>query len=373
MRTERYLRQILFHPIGKEGQRRLAEASAVVVGCGAIGSTTASLLARSGIGYLRVIDRDVLEESNLQRQELFDEEDLREGLPKALAAEKRLRRINSTIRVEGITADLNPANAETLLRDAQVILDGTDNFETRLLLNDYALKTGTPWIYSACLGSQALLMDVLPGKTLCLRCLVDSIPLPGSLPTCETAGILAPAAKLIASIQTTEALKILTNHQEALISGLVNIDLWKGSFQKVDTQTAFIGSGPATPSPTCPACQKGEYEFLNAKGFSLTTTLCGSNAVQITPGGNAGNGAKIDLLALSRRLQSTLGVDNISQSPYLLKFRCRDRALALSKADRPEGLSLHLEMVIFPDGRALLFGTQDTSLARTLYSQYVGL
>jgi adenylyltransferase/sulfurtransferase len=365
MRTERYLRQILFHPIGKEGQRRLAEASAVVVGCGAIGSTTASLLARSGIGYLRVIDRDVLEESNLQRQELFDEEDLREGLPKALAAEKRLRRINSTIHVEGITADLNPTNAETLLRDAQVILDGTDNFETRLLLNDYALKTRTPWIYSACLGSQALLMNVLPGKTLCLRCLVDSVPLPGSLPTCETAGILAPAAKLIASIQTTEALKILTNHQEALISGLVNIDLWKGSFQKVDTQTA--------PSPTCPACQKGEYEFLNAKSFSLTTTLCGSNAVQITPGGNAGNGTKIDLHALSLRLQSTLGVDNISQSPYLLKFRCRDRALALSKTDRPEGLSLRLEMVIFPDGRAMLFGTQDTSLARTLYSQYVGL
>src|SRR3989338_7024676 len=385
MRTERYLRQILFHPIGKEGQRRLAEASAVVVGCGAIGSTTASLLARSGIGYLRVIDRDVLEESNLQRQELFDEEDLREGLPKALAAEKRLRRINSTISVEGITADLNPANAETLLRDAQVILDGTDNFETRLLLNDYALKTGTPWIYSACLGSQALLMDVLPGKTLCLRCLVDSIPLPGSLPTCETAGILAPAAKLIASIQTTEALKILTNHQEALISGLVNIDLWKGSFQKVDTKTA---PSPTCPEPgrfrACPACQKGEYEFLNAKSFSLTTTLCGSNAVQITPGGNAENGAKIDLLALSRRLQSALGVDNISQSPYLLKFNCRDRArpkyggfstlaLSNSKTDRPEGLSLRLEMVVFPDGRVLLFGTQDTSLARTLYSQYVGL
>ncbi len=344
MKTDRYLRQILFKPIGEKGQKRLAKARAVVVGCGAIGSTTASLLTRSGVGYLRVVDRDILEESNLQRQELFDEEDLKEGLPKALAAEKKLLRINSTVRIEGVVADLNPANAETLLGDAQVILDCTDNFETRLLLNDCALKNKTPWIYAACLGSQALLMDIIPGKTPCLRCLVDSAPAPGSLPTCETAGILAPAARLIASLQTAEALKILSGNTEALITGLVSIDLWKGTFQKVDTTDSF--------SRTCPACRMGKYEFLNAKSFSLTTTLCGSNAVQITPS----NGSKIDLCALSQRLQSTLGMDNVSQSPYLLKFRLKGH-----------------EMVIFPDGRALLFGTQDTSLARTLYSQYIGL
>jgi adenylyltransferase/sulfurtransferase len=353
METERYLRQILFQPMGQEGQERLARARAVVVGCGAIGSTTAGLLARSGVGYLRVVDRDVLEVTNLQRQELFDEEDLKEGLPKALAAERKLRRINSTLQIEGITTDLNPLNAETLLKDAQVILDGTDNFETRLLINDYALKTRTPWIYSACLGSQALLMDVLPDRTPCLRCLVGSIPIPGSLPTCETAGILAPTAKLIASLQATEALKILTGHLEALVSGLINIDLWKGTFQKVNTQTAL--------SPTCPACQRGEYEFLNAKGFSLTTTLCGSNAVQIAPalnrtGSGPANGSKVDLPALSRRLQSALGNSCVTQSPYLLRLRLKG-----------------YEMIIFPDGRALLLGTQDTSLARTLYSQYVGL
>lgn len=344
MKTERYLRQVLFQPLGQEGQERLAKASAVIVGCGAIGSTTASLLVRSGIGHLRIIDRDILEESNLQRQELFDEEDLREGLPKALTAEKKLHHVNSTIRIEGITADLNPGNAETLLKDVQVILDGTDNFETRLLLNDYALKTRTPWIYSACLGSQALLMDILPGRTPCLRCLVDTIPVPGSMPTCETVGILAPAAKLVASLQATEALKILTGHPEALISGLINVDLWKGTFQKMDTQTAL--------SQDCPACRRGEYEFLNAKSFSLTTTLCGSNAVQITPI----NGSQIDLSALSLRLQSTLGEGQVSQSPYLLKFRLKGH-----------------EMIVFPDGRALLFGTQDSSLARTLYSQYIGL
>ncbi len=359
MKTERYLRQILFQPIGHEGQERLGKALAVVVGCGAIGSTAASLLARAGIGYLRVIDRDILEESNLQRQELFDEEDLKEGLPKALTAEKKLQRVNSTVRIEGINADLNPGNAEILLKDAQVILDCTDNFETRLLINDYALKSQTPWIYSACLGSQALLMNILPGKSLCLRCLINSIPFPGTLPTCETAGILAPAAKVIASLQVTEALKILTGHQEALISGLLDIDLWKGTFQIMDTQTVR--------SLTCPACQKGEYEFLNAKSFSLTTTLCGSNAVQITPGGSsARNGSKIDLSALSQRLQSLPDITDVSQSPYLLKFSCRDKSLGARD-------TMSLNWVIFPDGRALLFGTKDPTLARTLYSQYIGI
>ncbi len=344
MNTERYLRQILFQPIGQEGQERLTSSFVVIVGCGAIGSTTAGLLARAGVGRLRIIDRDVLDESNLQRQELFDEEDLKEGLPKALAATRKLQRINSSISVEGLVTNLNPVNAETLLKDAQLILDGTDNFETRLLLNDYAVKTRTPWIYAACLASEAMLMNIIPGKTACLRCMLDSAPLPGSMPTCETAGIIAPAAKLIASLQATEALKILTCHYESLLPELIKIDLWKGTFKKVNMASAL--------SNTCPTCQKGEYTFLNARGFSLATTLCGSKAVQITPP----NGARIDLSALSRRLQSALGAGRVSQTPHLLMFEIKGH-----------------EVIVFPDGRTLIFGTQDTSLAQTLYSQYIGI
>lgn len=342
----RYSRQILFQPIGIEGQKRLLKSCVLVIGCGATGGTSADLLARAGVGQLKIVDRDFLEETNLQRQPMFDEEDLRSGLPKAVLAERNLSRINSSIKVEGVVADVNPSNIEDLARGAGLIIDGTDNFETRLLINDYAVKTGTPWIYTACIGSEGMLMDIIPGETPCLGCLMPSSPPAGAVPTCETAGILGPAAQLVASIQAAEAIKMLTGNSGALIKGLVSIDTWTGAMRRFDLSDARLAE--------CPACGQGKYDFLNARAGSMTTTLCGSNAVQIT----APNGSKIGLEELASRLNGTGGLDGLEYNKFLLRFRLKDR---------------DIEMVVFSDGRAIIQGTREPSVARDLYSKYIGL
>ncbi|MFQ5862028.1 MAG: ThiF family adenylyltransferase [Candidatus Brocadiales bacterium] len=339
----RYSRQIFFQPIGIEGQKRLSRGYALVIGCGATGSASAGMLARAGVGRLRIIDRDFLEETNLQRQSLFDEEDLKTGLPKATLAEKNLSRINSSIKVEGIVADANPSNIEDLVMGADVILDGTDNFETRFLINDYALNTLTPWIYAACTGSQGMLMNIVPQETPCLRCLLETSPPVGAIPTCETAGILGPTAQLISSIQTAEAIKILTGRSELLIKDLVRVDTWAGTLQRLNLSDARPDN--------CSACRLGRYDFLHARMGVMTTTLCGNNAVQIVPT----NGSKIRLEELASRL-SKLG--DVTHNPFLLRFKLRDR---------------DIEMVVFPDGRAIIQGTKESSLARDLYSKYIGM
>ncbi|MFQ5956459.1 MAG: ThiF family adenylyltransferase [Candidatus Brocadiales bacterium] len=346
---KRYSRQILFQPIGVEGQKRLSRGYALVIGCGATGSASASMLARAGVGRLRIVDRDFLEETNLQRQSLFDEEDLKTGLPKATLAEKNLSRTNSSIKVEGIVADVNPSNIEDLAVDADVILDGTDNFETRFLINDYALKTRTPWVYAACIGSQGMLTSIIPEDTPCLRCLLETSPPVGALPTCETAGILGPTAQLIGSIQATEAIKILTGQSEFLVKDLIRVDTWKWTLQRLDLSDARLEG--------CPACRLGRYDFLDARAGTMTTTLCGSNAVQIVPA----NGSKIKLEELASRLSglSMLSeVGNVTHNPFLLRFKLRNK---------------DIEMAVFPDGRAIIQGTKELSLAKDLYSKYIGM
>lgn len=346
---DRYSRQILFQPIGADGQKRLSGGYALVVGCGATGSASAGMLARAGVGRLKIIDRDFLEKSNLQRQSLFNEEDLQANLPKAILAERNLGRINSSIKIEGVVADLNPSNIEKLAAGTDVILDGTDNFDTRFLINDYSLKTRTPWVYTACVGSQGMLMNIVPGETPCLRCLMDGSPPAGSLPTCETAGILGPTAQLVGAIQATEALKTLTGHRDRLIKGLVRVDTWTWEFRELDLSDVR--------PEDCPACAQGRYDFLQARSGMMTSILCGSNAVQVVPP----NGSKIELKGLAERLHSARGpggIDDLSYNSHLLRFRLIDR---------------NIEMTVFPDGRAIIQGTKETSTARDLYSKYIGM
>lgn len=342
---DRYSRQIFFQPIGIEGQKRLSESCALVIGCGATGSASAGMLARAGAGRLRVVDRDFLEETNLQRQSLFDEEDLKTGLPKAVLAEKNLGKINSSIKVEGVVADVNPSNIEALASGADVILDGTDNFETRFLLNDYAVKTRTPWVYAACIGSQGMLMNVIPGETPCLRCLMETSPPAGTIPTCETAGILGPIAQLIGSIQAAEAVKILTGHREFLVKDLLRVDTWVWTLQRLDLSDARLDN--------CPVCRLGRYDFLQVRSGVMTASLCGSNAVQIVPT----NGMKIGLEELASRLNKLSELEDVTRNKFLLRFKVRPK---------------NVDVVVFSDGRAIVQGTKEPSLARGLYSKYIG-
>lgn len=336
----RYSRQILFGGIGEEGQARLRGATAVVVGCGALGSFSASLLARAGVGRLRLIDRDVVEESNLQRQILFTESDIRDLKPKAIAARDHLAAADSSIALEAVVADLGPDNAVSLLAGAGVVVDGTDNFEARFLVNDVSIRHGIPWIYGACLGAYGVTMTIVPGETACLRCLMEEAPPPGTVPTCDTVGVIGPIVGAIASIQAAEALKILSGKGEAIRSDLLSLDLWTGGVSRVEVPR---GGGRRR----CPACDGLELEYLSGKG-ARPAVLCGRNAVQVTPEGRA----PIDLDGLARRLG---GAGRVELSPFLVRFTAPG-----------------CEMTIFPDGRAIVAGTRDPSAARALYARYVG-
>jgi adenylyltransferase/sulfurtransferase len=289
--SARYSRQELFAGIGPSGQARIREAQVTLVGCGALGSVLAETMTRAGVGALTVVDRDYLELSNLQRQSLFDEEDVARGLPKAAAAEAKLRRINSDVRVRGVVADLAADNAAELLSGSRLVLDGTDNFETRFLLNDVCVREGIPWVYGACVGSYGLALLVRPGVSPCLRCVLEEMPAPGSGPTCDTAGVVAPIVHVIAGIQSGEALKMLAGRTESLLPGIVTVDLWQGTFEVMDLRQQ---------RPSCPACTEGRFDYAQA-GSGGSAVLCGRDAVQV----RAPRGTRVDLAALAARLAAT--------------------------------------------------------------------
>ena len=273
---ERYSRQVLFKGIGEEGQAKLTKSSVLIIGCGGLGSISSELLARAGIGYLKIIDRDFLELNNLQRQILFDENDIKEGLPKAIAAKRKLNKINSNITVEALVEDVNRFNIEALLTNIDLVIDATDNFETRFLVNEACVKKNVPWIYGACVESYGLTMNIIPGKTPCLRCIFEKLPEPGSSPTCETVGVISPIVTTIASIQCAEALKILSCNYNHLNKNLLSLDLWKNEFHAVDISNI-------NQEKNCPVCNYKQFNFLNGKYGTTFTALCGSNAVQIIP------------------------------------------------------------------------------------------
>ena len=337
---ERYSRQILFAGIGEEGQRRLLESSAVLIGCGALGTALAGLLVRAGVGRLRIIDRDFVEPSNLQRQTLFDESDARDALPKAVAAERHLRAVNSGPQIEGIVADLTPDNARDLLSSFQVVLDGTDNFETRLLINDAAIALNLPWVYGAAVASYGVSFVIRPGTTACLACLLsatgENVTI-GANATCDTAGILNSAASLTASLQATEAIKLLAGREDALHGRLVSCDVWTGKFQSIRVSR----------QPDCRACVRRELVYLEGEA-QPQITMCGRNSVQIHE-----HGRTLDLLALSNRLAPSAA--DIRHNDFLLQFRLPP-----------------YELTVFSDGRAIVKGTQDPAVARSLYARFIG-
>lgn len=348
--TERYSRQILFAGIGEKGQGRLLASSAVLVGCGALGTAVANLLVRAGLGRLRIIDRDFVEPSNLQRQTLFDESDARESLPKAVAAERRLRAINSGVSIEGVVADLTPKNAGEMLAGHDIILDGTDNFETRFLLNDIAVKLGKPWIYAAVVGSYGVTMTIRPGITACLACLLDpqdganarsqNAP-PQIEDTCDTIGILASAAGVIASIEAAEAIKLLAAQPDPVVpeplARMLSFDVWTGQHHSVRVAR----------NPDCRACVHHEFRYLNGHA-QPHVTMCGRDSVQIHE-----RSRSLDLGALAARLAPL--ATNIRHNDFLLRF-----------------LVAPHEVTVFTDGRAIIKGTRDPAVARSLYARYIG-
>jgi adenylyltransferase/sulfurtransferase len=335
---EKYSRQMLFAGIGPEGQRRLLAARAAIVGCGAIGTAAANLLVRAGVGYIRIIDRDFVEPSNLQRQTLFDESDALNVLPKAVAAERKLHSINSSVTVEGVVADLSPRNAEALLGGVDVLLDGTDNFETRFLINDVAVKSSRPWIYAAGVASYGLTMTIRPGATACLACLLETgSAAQGLEETCDTIGVLGPTVNLIASLEVAEALKLLSGHPEALHGRLLSCDVWTGRTQSIGVAR----------NPECRACARRDFTYLAGEA-QPRITMCGRDSVQIHERARA-----IDLGVLGLRLKPL--VDDVRQNDFLLRFRIAP-----------------YEMTVFADGRAILKGTKDPAVARSLYARYIG-
>jgi adenylyltransferase/sulfurtransferase len=339
--SDRYSRQVLFGGVGEVGQQRIRQAHVGLIGCGATGAASAGMLVRAGLGQLTLIDRDFVEESNLQRQVLFDEADAREGLPKAEAARRKLAAINSEVSVHAHVTDLTPANIALLLADCDLLLDATDNYETRFLVNDYAVSTGKPWIYAAAVGAYAAGLNVLPGETACLACLFPSMPT-GAVETCETAGILNSVANVAASIQVTEALKLLAGKRQSLRRTLLAWDLWAN-------ERSEIAAG--APRKDCEVCGERKFRHLAGEGRPQIT-LCGRNAVQIHE-----HHRPLDLVALRERL-AALG--QVRGNDLLVRFQPSSVAGG--------GPTLH----IFADGRALIQGTTEPGLARSLYARYVG-
>jgi molybdopterin-synthase adenylyltransferase len=337
---DRYIRQTRFLPLGEEGQRHLTSARALICGCGALGSTIANTLVRAGVGKVRIVDRDFVEISNLPRQTLFDEADAAAGTPKAVAAAEKLRRINSSVEIEPVVADLNHTNIESFCEGVDAILDGTDNFETRFLINDAAVKVKLPWIYGGCVGAEGQTMTILPGDTPCLRCLMETCPPPGSTPTCDTAGILGPIVGVIASIQSLEAIKILSGNRDSISRQLTVIDLWHNRLKHVDISRL-------RDQLDCPTCKRCEYPWLAGREGGKTAVLCGRNAVQLSH-----TGSNVSLAELAQRLD---GVGPITQTQYLLRLQISP-----------------YEITLFADGRAIITGTDNIAVARNVYAKYIG-
>lgn len=340
MQRSRYARQMRYAPLGKAGQERLLASTALVVGCGALGSVIANTLARAGVGCLRIVDRDFLELNNLQRQVLYDEEDVAAGLPKAIAAQNRLARINSQIRVEAAVADVTAANLESLLAGVDCLVDGTDNFETRFLLNDAAVKLGIPWVYGGCLGAEGQSITIVPGSTPCLRCLMPDPPPPGSSPTCDSAGILATIIGVIASWEASEALKILSGNIEAISRTWLVMDLWDSSVRQIKLDGAR--------SSDCPCCGRREFPWLSAERGSQTAVLCGRNSVQLRFPERSG-------VALDEVAEKLAAVGEVSRSKYLVRAKIGE-----------------FSVTVFPDGRAVIGGTEEIAVARSIYAKYIG-
>ena len=334
--TDRYSRQILFPGIGEEGQKKLGNSSVVIIGCGALGSIIATSLVRAGVGKVRIIDRDSIEYHNLQRQVLFDEDDIRNQIPKAIAAERHLKKVNSSVEIEGVVADVNYANIERLVAGANLILDGLDNLETRFLINDVSLKHNIPWVYGGCISSQGMTMTIIPHESPCFRCISANLIGRGIALTCDTAGVISPAPFIIGSLQTIEAMKILVGAKE-INRDIIMIDVWRGEFSRFK-----IGHGA-----DCPAC-RGEYDFLEAKFGTRTTSLCGQNAVQVL-------NPKAREVSFEKLATHLRPLGKVSYNEFMLRFRVDSH-----------------EMVIFPDGRAIVKNTNDEAVARGLYAKYIG-
>jgi molybdopterin/thiamine biosynthesis adenylyltransferase len=341
--ASRYAKQILFHGIGAEGQSRLAHASVLVAGCGALGTALVEGLVRAGVGRIRLVDRDYVELSNLQRQVLFDEDDVTGGLPKAVAAARKLRRINQDVSVEPLVTDIGPDNVLDLFQGVDLVLDGLDNFETRFLLNDASLETGIPWIYAGCLGAHGQTMPIIPQKTACLRCLIESPPDPGTADTCDTAGIIQPILSAITALQLVNAFKLLVGRIDEIEQVLTLVDVWDNSHRKLKL-------GTAEERQFCPACGLGQRDWLNGERLARSSILCGRNAVQISPAERL----RLSLDELAVRLAP---VGPILQNAFLLRLE-------------PAGTDFQL--TLFPDGRAIIKGTEDPAVARSVYARYVG-
>ena len=339
--TSRYVRQEILGQFGAEGQERLRQTQIGLVGAGALGSTIADLLVRAGIGKLTLVDRDYVELHNLQRQSLYSEPDVDAHLPKAAAAAQRLAEINRDVMVKPVIADINSVNIESLLADCAILVDGTDNFETRYLINDLAVKTGRPWVYGGVLATYGMTATIIPNETACLRCVFPETPGAGSIPTCETAGVLGPAVHVIAALQASEAIKLALGHSDRVNRHLVSIDIWNMEMTRVPT---------GSPRSDCPTCGERRFDFLNRATPNLETSLCGHDAVQVM----VSPAVRINLDGLGARLRP---IGDVLVNRFLVRF-----------TDPATG---H-ELTVFPDGRAIIKGVTEPAVARAVYDRYVG-
>jgi molybdopterin-synthase adenylyltransferase len=337
--NERYSRQVLFNGIGTEGQQKILQSRVLIVGCGALGSAQAESLARAGVGTLRIADRDFVEASNLHRQTMFTERDATERIPKAVAAANHIREIDSEIVVEAEIVDVNHSNIERLVKGCDVVLDGTDNFATRYLINDACVKNEINWIYGAAVGSYGVTMTIQPHQTPCLRCVFEEAPPAASAPTCDTAGVLMPIISVVAAVQVTEALKLLTGQKDSLHRSLMQFDVWRNEWRKIN---------PGLPSTNCATCARQEFATLEADSSEFAAVLCGRNAVQISPV----QSTQIDFGLLAERLKAT---GEVKFNEYLLRFRTGD-----------------FEVTVFQDARSIIRGTSEINTARSLYAKFIG-
>lgn len=358
----RYHRQMLLPGFGEQGQRRLLDSTALLLGCGALGTVAADMLARAGVGHLVIVDRDFIELTNLQRQVLFDEQDVADAVPKAIAAQRKLARINSQVKVTAVVDDINHDNIARFAEGVDVIVDGLDNFETRYLANDLAVKLGIPYVYGGAVGTTGMALPILPHTTTgdspwethstgnlatpCFRCLFEDAPAPGSSATCDTVGVIGPAVAIIANFEVAEALKILTGNLEHVCRTMLNLDLWTNSIVQLKVGSAYENSN-------CPCCKKRQFEFLEGRSGSSAASLCGRNAVQLRYRQQT---AAIDLNGIASRL---LAYGKVTVNEFMLRARLRD-------SDRD------FEITLFPDGRAIVKGTDDAAVARSIYARYVG-
>ena len=337
--NERYSRQILFKGIGTEGQQRLRDSRVLIVGCGALGSSQVESLARAGVGYLRIADRDFVEASNLQRQTLFTERDAEERLPKAIAAAQHLQEINSDTQVDPLVVDVNHSNIEQLIDSCDLVLDGTDNFSTRYLINDACVKHRVTWIYGAAVGSYGVTMTVQPHVTACLTCVFEEPPPAGSAPTCDTAGVIMPIINIVAAVQVSEAFKILTGNTSELHASLMQFDVWQNEWRRID---------PGPPRPDCKTCGLKLFETLKAENDERAAILCGRDAVQVSPS----SPTRLNFSSLAARLAAA---GDVKFNEYLLRFRTGN-----------------FELTVFPDARSIIRGTDEINIARSLYAKYIG-